>query len=109
MQPPMDMDRYTSCIQACMACAAACDRCFGEPDVDMMRDRMTLDVDCADACRLAAAVMAWGGQLAPAVCALCARMCDACGTECARHGQVHCQDCARVCELCAKACRAMAD
>jgi hypothetical protein len=39
---------------------------------------------------------------------LCADVCEACGGECARHAQDHCQACARACRHCAEECRRMA-
>jgi hypothetical protein len=42
------------------------------------------------------------------LCRLCAEICDACGLECAKHHQDHCQDCAKECQKCAEECRNMA-
>jgi len=100
-----------SCIDACNACADACDTCstacLQEDDVKMMARCIALDIDCAQICRLAAALMARGSEFAAALCAVCAQVCQACGDECARHQAQHCQDCAAACHRCAHECRRM--
>ena len=108
----MDLQSYQSCIDACNACATACDNCaascLAEPDVTAMAKCIALDMDCAQACRLAAALMSRGSRYAPAVCKLCADICEACGEECGTHEMDHCQACSEACRRCAQACRAMA-
>jgi len=100
-----------SCIDACNACADACDMCSAaclqEADVKMMARCIALDIDCAQICRLAAALMARGSDIAAAFCALCAQACQACADECAQHEAQHCQDCAAACRRCADECRRM--
>ncbi|MES2919607.1 MAG: four-helix bundle copper-binding protein [Pseudomonadota bacterium] len=108
----MDAPRYDSCIEACQACAIACDHCLAEclreTDVQAMARCIALDIDCAETCRLAAAFMARGSELAAYLCKFCEEICEACGEECAKHPQAHCQDCARACQRCAVECRRMA-
>jgi len=100
-----------SCIDACNACADACDTCstacLQEDDVKMMAHCIALDMDCAQICRLAAALMARGSEFAAALCAVCAQVCQACADECAKHQAQHCQDCAAACRRCADECRRM--
>jgi hypothetical protein len=107
----MLQQQFQSCIDACQACATACDfcasQCLKEYDVSSMARCIALDVDCADACRLAATVMARGSTFAVDVCALCADICEACADECSRHAMAHCQDCAQACKRCAVECRSM--
>lgn len=108
----MAHQQYASCIRACNECADACDHCstacLQEDDVKAMTRCIALDVDCAAICRLSAAYMARGSEFARAMCELCARVCDACGDECARHQHAHCQECAQACRRCAEECRRMA-
>jgi hypothetical protein len=103
---------YADCIAACNACAVACQHCASlslqEPDVKMMARCIALDFDCAELCAVAVALMAGGSELAPELCALCARACRMCGDECARHDADHCQQCAEACRRCAQACEAIA-
>jgi hypothetical protein len=100
---------YAPCIEACDACAAACDHCavscLHEAEPKPMSRCIALDIDCADVCRLASGAMARDSEHAQAICALCAQLCEACGTECGRHPMDHCQECAEACRRCAEACR----
>lgn len=108
----MERPDYAACIEACNACADACDRCasacLGEEDVKMMARCIALDIDCSQLCRLAAAVMARGGEAAAALCRVCADVCDQCAQECGSHPVDHCQACAAACRRCAEQCRRMA-
>lgn len=108
----MNIDNFQSCIQACNACAVACEHCASacleEDNMEAMRRCIVLDRDCADLCRMAAALMARGSYQATAFCQLCAKACRACGEECARHQHDHCQQCAQACLRCAEECESMA-
>lgn len=107
----MTPQQFSSCIEACNACAAACDfcasSCLQENDVKMMARCIALDMDCAQICRTAAALMARNGEFVNEICALCAEVCDACADECGKHQAGHCQDCAQACRNCADECRRM--
>jgi hypothetical protein len=108
----MPHHKYIACIEACNSCAVACNHCASsclqEPDVTMMAKCIALDVDCAQICVMAAAMMARDGDHAVAICKVCADLCQACGDECAKHDMEHCQKCAQACHACAEACRNMA-
>lgn len=108
----MAHEQFQDCIEACNRCAAACDHCatacLAEADPKPMARCIALDLDCADICRLAAASMARDSEFVPAVCGLCALICENCAEECARHQHRHCQECAAACRRCAEACRRMA-
>ena len=108
----MPHQKYTACIEACNSCAVECNHCAAsclqETDVKTMARCIALDMDCAQLCALAAAVMARGSDHAGAICTVCAEVCQACGDECAKHDMEHCQQCARACHACADACRSMA-
>ena len=104
--------QYQSCIDACNACALACDHCFAsclrEKEVKAMAHCIELDIDCAAICRLAAGYMARGSELAGMICGACAEVCDACAQECEKHSMEHCRQCAEACRRCAQECRKMA-
>lgn len=106
------MKQHETCIAACNACADACDMCAAaclqEDDVKMMARCIVLDIDCAQLCRLAAAIMARGGEAAKLVCETCATLCEMCAEECGKHQVQHCQECAAACRACAAECRRMA-
>jgi|SRR6478609_932319 hypothetical protein len=106
------LNRFLDCIAACNACVVACQHCASsclqEPDVKMMTRCIALDMDCAQLCQVAVALMAGGSELAGEVCRVCAMACNACANECARHPMDHCQQCAEACRRCAQACDQMA-
>ncbi len=108
----MNQQQFESCIEACNICSTACDycaaSCLGEADVKRLARCIALDIDCAQACRLAAGFIARGSELAGVFCKACAQACDSCADECAKHPMRHCQDCAQVCRRCADECRRMA-
>jgi hypothetical protein len=105
-------DKYETCIEACNDCAAACEHCASaclqEDDVKMMARCIANDRDCADICRLAAALMARGSEEASHICEHCAEVCRHCAAECRKHEAEHCQRCADACEHCAAECEKMA-
>jgi hypothetical protein len=106
------LQQYLDCIAACNACTVACQHCAScclqEPDVKMMTRCIALDLDCAQVCQVAVALMAGGSEHAPALCRVCADICRVCGEECAKHDQDHCQQCAEACRRCAEACNKVA-
>lgn len=113
----MTNQEFKNCIDACYACATACDNCatsyLEEPKVKEMTRCIQLDCYCADICRLAASFMARAGELegdkyARQLCNLCAQICEECGVECEKHEAEHCQRCAEACKRCADECRHMA-
>lgn len=72
----MPHQQFQSCIRACYECAEACNHCAAaclqEQDVKMMARCIALDIDCAQVCELAAAVMARASESAKNVCGACA-------------------------------------
>ena len=107
----MPNQKYEGCIEACNSCAVACNdcaaSCLQEPDVKMMARCIAMDIDCAQLCAVAAAMMARGSEHAGAICTVCADVCQVCGDECAKHDMEHWRQCARACHACADACRSM--
>lgn len=105
-------EEYQACIVACHDCVVACNHCAAsclqEPDVKMMVRCIGLDMDCAQLCEVAAALMSGGSDFSGRICALCAEVCQACADECGKHDMDHCQQCAEACRRCAAECRKMA-
>lgn len=65
-------------------------------------------MQCATACYAAAQLMSMDGDFARRMCAICKDICDACGEECGKHNEEHCQECARLCKVCVEECLKMA-
>lgn len=107
----MEHLQFDPCIRACYECAAECDNCAAaclqEADPNEMAECIALDLDCADICRTAAAVMARASQNAEVFCALCAEICRACADECRKHPVERCRMCAAACLRCAEECELM--
>ena len=82
------------CAAACLQCATGC---LSEDDPTLMRRCITLDLQCADVCRLAAGSLARGDANLKAVLLLCADACHICAQECGKHSASHCQECANSC------------
>ena len=93
------------CAAMCVSCA---DACVAE-DMDM-RQCVRVCLDCADICGATAnlAIRRTGRNAAMlrAMLETCARACDLCAEECARHEHGHCRLCAEMCRECAADCRA---
>jgi len=107
----MAYEQYAECTEACEICADACDHCatacLAEDDVGTLGRCISLDLDCAQVCRLAAGAMSRDSELVRDICTLCAEICEVCGDECASHEHEHCRECAEACRQCADACRQM--
>ncbi len=109
----MAQSRFASCIEACNSCASACDHCaiacLAEKDPKPMARCISLDLDCAAICRLAAGYMDRESELAGRICAVCAEVCEECAAECEKFDMEHCRLCAAACRRCAQESRRMAE
>lgn len=102
------------CIDECLACAQACiscaDACVAEPRVEMLRQCIRLDLDCADICTAVGALATRrtgsNEMVLRQALQLCEAACIACAEECERHASQHqhCQICAQRCRGCQEAC-----
>lgn len=108
----MSHEKFQQCIEECLRCMVACNHCYtaclGDKNVEMMKDCIRLDRECADICAYAAQAMSINSSYAMKICSLCAEVCKACGNECKKHDSDHCQQCADACFACAKVCQSMA-
>ena len=68
----MSTERFLYCIDACIACAIACEHCASEclkeEDLKMMVRCIELDRECASVCRSTAELMSMGGPHAALLC-----------------------------------------
>src|SRR5688500_6962059 len=105
-----------TCIEECLSCTQSCtscaDACLAESSVEHLRQCIRLNLDCADLCSTAAALLTRrtgaNPQVLRAALELCAFVCRLCAEECARHAEMHehCRVCAEACRACQKACEA---
>ena len=93
----------TASIEACLACAAECEKCAEACLLDGNEYCALLCRDCADISALCARLQERHSPFAEDFCRLCASVCEACAAECRQHES--CQVCAEACERCAAECR----
>ena len=107
----MTRRRHSACIEACHFCALACQHCAAaclqEPDPEPLARCISLSLDCSDLCDLTVRAIARASEHSDAICALCADLCDSCGSECSQHDMEQCCICANACRRCAEECRRM--
>ena len=109
-------DALIACVEHCASCAQICtscaDACVAEPQTDMLKQCIRLNLDCADLCFATAAMgVRRTGQnidVLRAVIEACEIACRACAEECSRHASMHehCRICAESSQSCADACSA---
>jgi hypothetical protein len=104
----MPHEQFQPCIDACNACAEACNACakacLFEPNRHDLARCVSLNMDCAEVCRLATGYMARNSELISEICSFTAEVCIACAEECEGHDLSHCQRCAEACRQCAREC-----
>lgn len=92
-------------------CEAVCEHMSHHIMRMRMEDRVSQAIllrECADICGLTAKFAAREAIYARHLAALCADICQACGTECLSHSDDMSQQCGTICLNCAKHCRAFA-
>ena len=96
------------CAQACTACA---DACLGEKNIAELVGCIRSDLDCADICYAAGAVLSRltqpSRELLRSLVQACAVACSVCAAECEKHASMHehCKLCGAACRSCEKECR----
>lgn len=104
-QPGMRFPPLLSTVQNCQnVCEQMVTMMLGMPDVQARRTQIRLLIDCASICALMACYLARYSPLAQPTATLCARICEACGTECARFPDRASQMCSQICFNCAQEC-----
>jgi hypothetical protein len=100
-----------ACIEACLDCYRHCQNtalthCLSMGGQHVEPNHFRLMMDCAEACRAAAALLINDSPYHAETCGICARICRDCAASCREIGDM--DDCTRACEECADACEAMA-
>lgn len=105
---------FMACAKACVECQLHCDSCFKHCLAKLTEGNkehaktVQSCVDCADHCKLAAALSARMSPYAKFACDGCAKTCDECAAACEKFpDDKHMAACAKSCRDCAKACREM--
>ncbi|MET9572958.1 four-helix bundle copper-binding protein [Streptomyces virginiae] len=106
------IEECIACAQACTACA---DACLSEGMAGDLAKCIRTDMDCADICTTAVAVLSrhtgYDANITAAIPKACSMACKACGDECGRHADMHehCRLCAEACRSCEQACNELLD
>ena len=98
---PVLVHKLAECVYLCNNCFSAC---VEEDGMEMMKECIRLDKECAQICAATLVEVYPGSRFKREILTLCANACRACGQECAKFEQAHCQDCAKACQACAEAC-----
>ena len=100
----------TNCVDACMACLIACENCINDCINNNNKFCIILCRDCADICALCARLEMRHSVVRHTVLALCAKICNDCAIECAKHAahQASCKTCEEACKKCEEACKEIA-
>lgn len=108
-QPLLDcIEHCFDCAQACISCA---DACLAEEEVDLLKQCIRLNLDCANICQAAGSLASRrtgsNERLLRQMLQNCETACDLCEQECRRHAgrYAHCRICADACRECRDACR----
>lgn len=107
----MNPDSFQNCIDACSACANVCDncsaRCLRQDAVAATARCIESHIECAQLCRVTAAVLSRNCESAKVVCRLCAEWCRGWADECTKRPMDSCRLCAKACKECAAECERM--
>ena len=95
------IDALNECTETASVCAKAC---LFEPNRHDLARCISLDLDCAEICRLATGYIARNSALVAEVCSFTAEVCISCAEECEKHDLAHCRRCAEACRRCAREC-----
>ncbi|HEX9484795.1 MAG TPA: four-helix bundle copper-binding protein [Gemmatimonadaceae bacterium] len=101
------------CIDQCVRCHEVClstiPYCLEQGNQHAEEAHITLLIDCASICQLAADFMLRGSDEHSRICAACAPICERCADDCAKFlDDEVMQACAESCRRCAESCRHMA-
>ncbi|VTP93194.1 four-helix bundle copper-binding protein [Sphingobacterium daejeonense] len=99
------IDETQKCAVACLECAQTC---LNEKDLEMLRECIKTDLECAEICEATSKLLIMDSSSSKELVKICLSICEACAAECekhAEHGMEHCRKCAEACRKCADACR----
>lgn len=112
MNQNMSHEQHRELLEVLHECMTACNHCFDaclkEDHVEMMKECIRLDRECADICGYLEQAISRGTPFIRELAQVCATICEACAKECGKHAHEHCQQCAKACERCAEVCRQVA-
>jgi len=100
---------YQACIEICIKCAQACNKCFksclGKENINDMKEVLSILVDCAEICYVTAAYLCRDNIFSADLGRSCADLCDKCADMCEAFEDLDCKASVEVCRQCAEMCR----
>jgi hypothetical protein len=106
----MNIQRNRELIEQILSCSSVCDycaaSCLEEENIEMLRNCIKLNLECAEICRATSIALSRGSSQAETLLNACVDACQRCADECSQHDHDHCAECAETCENCAEACSA---
>jgi hypothetical protein len=104
-----DVLSLQSCINACIICAKACNKCFKEclekDNINELKEALSILVDCAEICYVTAVYMSKDDTFSEELSSSCAELCEKCASICEHYENLPCQDSVESCKQCAVACK----
>lgn len=105
-------EQMQRCIDECLSCFSVCEQtlthCLKKGGKHAAPDVVKLLVDCAESCRMSAAMLSRESAFHAQHCSLCADICKACEAACEELGNdAQMKACADACRSCHDACRSM--
>jgi hypothetical protein len=105
----MDTTSAQACIDVCLKCAQACNKCFKQcledTNINEKKEALALLVDCAEICYVTAVYMTRDNSFSPQLAASCAELCEKCANVCSTYEDLHCKASVEACRQCAEECR----
>ncbi len=105
-----ETDKIKNCIDACNTCVASSKKCESmclKVKDAKMNKCIQLCRETIAACTAASQLMTLNSANSKEICAVTAKICDRCATECEKFSSAHCKECATLCRKAAKMCREM--
>lgn len=106
-------EQMRRCVEECQRCQESClesiPHCLEKGGAHAAPDHIGLLSACAEICDTSARFMLLGSKHHSQTCGVCAEVCEACASDCAKFTDDEMmQRCAETCRACARSCREMA-
>ena len=100
---------YQDCIEICIQCAQACNKCFkaclNKQNINDMKEVLGVLVDCAEICYVTAAYLCRDNIFSVELSDSCADLCEKCADMCEAFEDLDCKASVSICRQCAEMCR----
>lgn len=105
----VEKNEMQTLVDACIACAQACNKCFRvcleKQNLHEMKEVLSILVDCAEICYVTAAYVSNDNLYTQELSRTCIDLCEKCADICQSYEDLHCQASVKACRHCAEECR----